>query len=87
MPINIYLTELTKQLILSVSIVLPPSKQYVYQNALFVIDKDGIIRWSYVSPIRVNPSAPGVLNALESLESQKKKVGEPFRNDNRKAMQ
>jgi peroxiredoxin len=42
------------------------------ERALFVIDKDGIIRWSYVSPIGVNPGAPGVLNALESLNSQKK---------------
>jgi peroxiredoxin (alkyl hydroperoxide reductase subunit C) len=41
---------------------------------LFVIDKDGIIRWSYVSPIGVNPGAQGVLNALESLNSQKEKV-------------
>jgi len=58
----------------------------VSERALFVIDKDGIIRWSCVSPIGVNPSAQGVLNALEDLNSQKKKVGEPFRKDNRKAM-
>src|SRR6476646_4002866 len=57
----------------------------VSERALFVIDKDGIIRWSYVSPIGVNPSAHGILNALEDLNSQKKKVGEPFRKDNRKA--
>ena len=44
----------------------------VSERALFVIDKDGIIRWSYVSPIGVNPGAHGVLNALESLNSQKK---------------
>jgi len=58
----------------------------VSERALFVIDKDGIIRWSYVSLTGVNPSAQGILNALESLDSQKKKVGETFRNDNRKAM-
>jgi alkyl hydroperoxide reductase subunit AhpC len=36
------------------------------ERALFVIDKDGIIRWSYVSPIGINPGAEGILNALES---------------------
>ena len=45
----------------------------VSERALFVIDKDGNIRWSYVSPIGVNPGAQGVLNALESLDSQKRK--------------
>jgi alkyl hydroperoxide reductase subunit AhpC len=37
------------------------------ERALFVIDKDGIIRWSYVSPIGVNPGAEGILKALESI--------------------
>lgn len=46
----------------------------VSERALFVIDKDGIIRWSYVSPIGVNPGAHGVLNALESLNSQQKET-------------
>ena len=36
-------------------------------RALFVIDADGIIRWSYLSPVGVNPGVDGVLNALESL--------------------
>jgi peroxiredoxin len=39
----------------------------VSERALFVIDKDGIITWSYVSPIAVNPGADGILEALESL--------------------
>lgn len=39
----------------------------ISERALFVIDRDGIIRWSYVSPIGVNPGADGVLRALESL--------------------
>ncbi len=38
------------------------------QRALFVIDKDGIIRWSYLSPVGVNPGADGILDALEALE-------------------
>jgi peroxiredoxin len=41
----------------------------VCERALFVIDRDGIIRWSYVSPLGVNPGADGILNALDSLES------------------
>jgi peroxiredoxin len=40
----------------------------ISERALFVIDKDGIIRWSYCSPIGVNPGADGILEALEALE-------------------
>ncbi len=39
------------------------------ERALFVIDSEGIIRWSYVSPINVNPGADGILTALEDLET------------------
>ena len=38
------------------------------ERALFVIDKDGIIRWSYLSPVGINPGADGILQALEDLE-------------------
>jgi peroxiredoxin len=48
----------------------------VAERALFVIDKDGVIRWSYVSPIGINPGAHGVLNALESLSVNKKTLRE-----------
>lgn len=41
------------------------------ERALFVIDRDGIIRWSYVSPMGVNPGADGILKALEELDTQK----------------
>jgi peroxiredoxin len=37
------------------------------ERALFVIDGDGIIRWSYCSPVGVNPGADGILEALESM--------------------
>jgi peroxiredoxin len=37
------------------------------ERALFVIDGTGVIRWSYVSPMGVNPGADGILAALESL--------------------
>jgi peroxiredoxin len=51
------------------------AKQYgAYRNAngfteraLFVIDKNGVITWSYLSPISVNPGADGILEALENL--------------------
>ena len=37
------------------------------ERALFVIDKNGIITWSYRSPVAVNPGADGILQALEEL--------------------
>jgi peroxiredoxin len=36
-------------------------------RALFVIDADGVIRWSYVSPLDLNPGADGILDALEAI--------------------
>lgn len=39
----------------------------VSERALFLLDRDGVIRWSYLSPIDVNPGADGVLEALEGL--------------------
>jgi hypothetical protein len=32
-----------------------------------VVDRDGTIYWSYLSPIGVNPGADGILEALESM--------------------
>ncbi len=37
------------------------------ERALFVIDKNGMIAWSYLSPVGVNPGAEGLLQALEDL--------------------
>jgi peroxiredoxin len=37
------------------------------ERALFVVDGEGVVRWSYVSPVGVNPGADGILTALESL--------------------
>ena len=39
----------------------------VSQRALFVIDANGVIAWSYLSPDAVNPGADGILSALEAL--------------------
>ena len=43
-------------------------------------DSGGVIRWSYVSPIGVNPGADGILNALEELspQPQEKRDEHPF---------
>jgi peroxiredoxin len=41
----------------------------VSERALFVLDEEGVVRWSYVSPIAVNPGADGILSALESLDA------------------
>jgi hypothetical protein len=40
-----------------------------------VIDENGIIVWSYRSPIAVNPGADGILDALAALPSMEKKDG------------
>jgi len=37
------------------------------ERALFVIDPTGMITWSYLSPIGVNPGADGILDALEAM--------------------
>jgi peroxiredoxin len=39
----------------------------ITERALFVIDRKGMIAWSYCSPIAVNPGADGILQALEAL--------------------
>jgi alkyl hydroperoxide reductase subunit AhpC len=39
----------------------------ICERALFVIDSKGVIAWSYVSPLGVNPGADGILAALEDL--------------------
>jgi peroxiredoxin len=39
----------------------------VCERALFVIDRNGVIAWSYLSPVAINPGADGILQALENL--------------------
>jgi len=41
------------------------------ERALFVIDADGVIRWTYVSPVGINPGADGVLRALALIAQHK----------------
>lgn len=40
----------------------------VTERALFVINPEGVIHWSYVSPVGINPGANGILNALERMK-------------------
>jgi len=40
------------------------------KRALFVIDKEGEIAWSYLSPTAVNPGADGILDALEEIKNK-----------------
>lgn len=42
-------------------------KEGCCERALFLIDKNGIITWSYLSPVAENPGADGILEALEAL--------------------
>jgi peroxiredoxin len=47
-------------------------REGVCERALFVLDGNGVIFWSYCSPIAVNPGADGILDALERLATQGK---------------
>ena len=42
----------------------------VTERALFVIDAQGIVNWSFLSPIGVNPGADGILDALDALATK-----------------
>jgi len=50
------------------------SSEGVSERALVVINGEGAIHWSHVSPIGVNPGAAGILNALEELQKKKEKA-------------
>jgi peroxiredoxin len=39
----------------------------VSERALFVLDGEGVIRWSHLSPSAENPGADGIFQALEAL--------------------
>lgn len=45
-------------------------REGVCERALFVLDRNGAIFWSYLSPIAVNPGADGILDALERLNNE-----------------
>jgi peroxiredoxin len=37
------------------------------ERALFVLDAQGVVSWSFLSPIGVNPGADGIFDALEAM--------------------
>ena len=41
------------------------------ERALFVIDEEGVIQWSYRSPVGVDPGADGILQALEAMRASR----------------
>jgi peroxiredoxin len=43
------------------------SREGIAERALFVVDSQGVIRWSYVSPLGINPGADGILDALDGI--------------------
>lgn len=52
-------------------------KEGVTERALFVIDAQGTIRWSHVSPLGINPGADGIFEALQGLASPAALQGVP----------
>ena len=44
------------------------SEEGTSERALFVIDSQGLIHWSYVAPVGINPGAEGILAALDELQ-------------------
>jgi len=49
----------------------------ICERALFVLDAQGVVRWSQVSPIDINPGADGILDALEALANDSPPTGDP----------
>jgi peroxiredoxin len=47
-------------------------KDGISERALVVIDAQGVVRWSYLSPIGVNPGADGIFAALDSLTPEQR---------------
>jgi peroxiredoxin (alkyl hydroperoxide reductase subunit C) len=43
----------------------------IAERALFIVDSGGVIRYSYVSEMRVNPGADRLLEKLEALQGKK----------------
>jgi peroxiredoxin len=60
-------------------------KEGVCERALFVLDEDGKVFWSYCSPVAVNPGADGILEALEELSAKKGKRNDQVKDGNHAA--
>lgn len=46
-------------------------------RALLIVDEKGVIAWSYLSPVAVNPGADGILDALDQMPSLERKNVDP----------
>ena len=40
------------------------------KRALYIIDESGIIKWSYLSPVGINPGVDGILGILEEMSQE-----------------
>jgi peroxiredoxin len=49
-------------------------EQGTASRALFVLDRDRTIAWSYASPVGINPGADGILEALEALDARRQRA-------------
>ena len=57
-------------------------KEGTSERALFVLDKNGVVAWSYCSPVAINPGADGILQALAALtNSAQKNLAETLKTD------
>lgn len=45
-------------------------------RALFIVDENGMIAWSHLSPVAVNPGADGILDALDQMPNPEQKDGD-----------
>jgi protein-disulfide isomerase len=48
----------------------------VFSERTLVLDRQGVIAWSYCSPIAVNPGADGILDVLEKLSNEANSHGQ-----------
>ena len=42
------------------------------KRVLYVLDEEGVVHWSYESPVGMNPGADGIIDALEDLINSQK---------------
>ena len=49
------------------------------ERALFVLDAGGVVRWSHLAPLGVNPGADGILAALDAIAPRPAAGGAPGR--------
>jgi peroxiredoxin len=55
----------------------------ISERALFVMDAQGVVRWSYLSPIGENPGADGIFAALDALTPEQRGAAATMQNGGR----